>query len=270
MALPFFSWRSIFIFSGDGEWPVDIEDSTVTFFEGFGKHVDNLMQLINSVYPELRSHVGDDAWLSTRAILTTTNEKVSHINKDVMDLLHDKATIYLSMDSVTDPDKAVMYQPDLLNSQNPPGLPRHSLALKVGVPVMILRNLDPPRLCNGTRAIVTHLYRNSIAVRILNGSARGEIAVIPRIPMKADNCWVQFQRRQLPVSLAFAMTVNKSQGQTLEVVGVDLRESCFAHGQLYVACSRVGRPDCLFLLAPRRKTKNVVYRRALLSPFERP
>jgi ATP-dependent DNA helicase PIF1 len=128
---------------------------------------------------------------------------------------------------------------------------------------MILRNLDPPRLCNGTRAVVTHMYRNCIAVRIMTGAARGEIALIPRIPMKAENCYVEFYRRQLPISVAFAIAINKSQGQTLDVVGVDLRESCFSHGQLYVACSRVGRPDNLIILSADRRTKNVVYRPAL-------
>ena len=84
-----------------------------------------------------------------------------------MKLLPNKETVYLSMDSVADLDEAVNFLPELLNRQNPPGLPRHILALKVDVPVNILRNLGSPRLCNGTRAVVTHMYRNSIAVRIL-------------------------------------------------------------------------------------------------------
>ncbi|KYM98545.1 ATP-dependent DNA helicase PIF1 [Cyphomyrmex costatus] len=46
-------------------------------------------------------------------------------------------------------------------------------------------------------------------------------------------------RRQFPIKLAFAMTINKSQGQTFEKVGIDLRRDVFNHGQLYVAFSRV-------------------------------
>ena len=59
------------------------------------------------------------------------------------------------------------------------------------------------------------------------------------------------------------MTINKSQGQSLKVVGINLEEPPFSHGQLYVAASRVGNPDNVFLLMPGAKTTNVVYKEAL-------
>jgi ATP-dependent DNA helicase PIF1 len=59
------------------------------------------------------------------------------------------------------------------------------------------------------------------------------------------------------------MTINKSQGQSLGVVGLSLGDPVFSHGQLYVGCSRVGNPNHLFVVSPDSKTKNVVYNEAL-------
>jgi ATP-dependent DNA helicase PIF1 len=59
------------------------------------------------------------------------------------------------------------------------------------------------------------------------------------------------------------MTINKAQRQSLRVAGINLENPCFSHGQLYVACSRVGTPKQLYIYAPERKTKNVVYPKAL-------
>jgi len=59
------------------------------------------------------------------------------------------------------------------------------------------------------------------------------------------------------------MSINKAQGQSLEICGINLEHPCFSHGQFYVACSRVGKPSSLFMYAKNGKTKNVVYRKAL-------
>ncbi|CAK1588385.1 unnamed protein product [Parnassius mnemosyne] len=59
--------------------------------------------------------------------------------------------------------------------------------------------------------------------------------------------------------LAFAMTIDKSQGQTLSVCGLDLGTPCFSHGQPYMACSHVGKPSSLFVLAKNGLTKSIVH-----------
>ncbi|GFU94231.1 ATP-dependent DNA helicase [Trichonephila clavipes] len=70
----------------------------------------------------------------------------------------------------------------------------------------------------------------------------------------------EFKRLQFPVRLAFAMTINKAQGQSLQECGLNLENPCFSHGQLYVACSRIGKPSDL---RTRWKTRNIVYPTAL-------
>ena len=59
------------------------------------------------------------------------------------------------------------------------------------------------------------------------------------------------------------MTINKSQGQALKVVGLDLEEPCFSHGQLYVEISRVGNEKNLLILAENGRTRNIVYQEVL-------
>ena len=97
---------------------------------------------------------------------------------------------------------------------------------------------------------------NVIEATIIKGKYKGEDVLIPRISMILTDLPFDFKRLQLPMRLAFAMTINKSQGQSLEVCGINLEFPCFAHGQLYVACSRVGKPSSLFIYAPQ-KTKKI-------------
>ena len=78
-------------------------------------------------------------------------------------------------------------------------------------------------------------------VELTTGDHAGHKVFIPRIsnyPTEQEVAF-KFSRRQFPIRLCFAMTINKSQGQTVKQVGLDLRRPVFTHGQFYVAVSRV-------------------------------
>ena len=128
---------------------------------------------------------------------------------------------------------------------------------------MLLRNLDPPKLCNGTRLIVTQMFPHVVQAKIISAAGRGESVFIPTIPLIPTDLPFEFKRTQIAVRVCFALTINKSQGQSLKVAGINLESPCFSHGQLYVACSRVGTSERLFINTVDKKTKNVVYRQAL-------
>ena len=144
---------------------------------------------------------------------------------------------YESVDSVVEVEDAVHYPVEFLHSLDPPGIPSHVLFLKVVAPIMLLRNFNPPKLCNGTRLQVKVLPKHVIEATIFTGVGQGETVFIPRIPMIPSDHPFQFKRLQFPVKVCYAMTINKTQGQSLKVAGVDLRSDCFSHGQLHVACS---------------------------------
>ncbi|UYV81485.1 hypothetical protein LAZ67_20001335 [Cordylochernes scorpioides] len=107
--------------------------------------------------------------------------------------------------------------------------------------LILIRNLDPPRLCNGTRLCITQMGTNVLQARILTGSFRGEEVLIPRIPIIPNDLPFKFRRLQFPVMVAFSLTINKSQGQTLQVVGVHL-EFRFSE---YEASFKPERSSCI-------------------------
>ncbi|XP_037932421.1 ATP-dependent DNA helicase pif1-like [Teleopsis dalmanni] len=131
-------------------------------------------------------------WLQSRAILAAKNLDVDEINSKIQAMLPGNLISLKSIDTVVDENEIVNYPTDFLNSLDLPELPPHNLVLKVGSPIILLHNLNPPKL-------------------------------------------------------SFAMTINKSQCQTLKVCGLNLENTCFSHGQLYVACSRIGKPSDLYM-----------------------
>ena len=149
-------------------------------------------------------------------------------------------TRYFSTDTAVDEDSTI-YAVEFLNTLNPPGCSTHILELKVGLPIMLLRNINPSKLVN--RLCIDKLFPKLIVATVLTGTGKGEQALIPRIPLIPNDDWIQFQRVQFLVRVTSAMSIKKAQGQTIKHCGVNLSEQCFSHGQLYEALSQVGSPS---------------------------
>ncbi|XP_026450717.1 ATP-dependent DNA helicase PIF1-like [Papaver somniferum] len=185
-------------------------------------------------------------------------------------ILHGETYMMIRDDHGRDSD----FITEFLNNLSPPGSPPFKLDLKVGCPIMLLRNLAPKEgLCNGTILVVTRCGRHVIKAKIITGEKAGEVVFIPRITFQplASELNTQMERRQFPIRVAYAMTINKSQGQSVKNVGIYLRTQVFSHGQLYVALSRCTAARRITLLFPNESnvskdplTKNVVYPEVLL------
>jgi hypothetical protein len=225
-------------------------------------------ELCERVFPaaELANASQTPGFFAKRAILAIRNDQLPPFNASLMDQLPGEVHTYYAVDRAhtEDGDSADEVPREYLQTIQVSGLPPSILQLKVGSPVMLLRNLRPQDgLCNGTRLVVTHLGRYIIRARILTGDYEGDEHLIPRIELSTldgELPWI-LSRRQFPIRPCFAITINKSQGQSLDVVGVDLQTSAFAHGQLYVALSRCTDVYRLTILLPEGidTTLNVVW-----------
>jgi hypothetical protein len=200
-----------------------------------------------------------DQTLAERSILCPTNEIALQVNETVLKRLEGPELILDSNDALltaerkaqVDEETELRYPPEILYKQTPNGMPAHSLSLKEGAVVILLRNIRvQDGLCNGTRLRFLKLHESKLLLkcRILTGPNAGKIELIPRMDLDSTpspGFPFILRRRQFPVRLAYAMTINKSQGQTFKICGVYLPTQCFAHGQFYVAVSRCSTAEGL-------------------------
>ncbi|XP_019190610.1 PREDICTED: uncharacterized protein LOC109185068 [Ipomoea nil] len=244
--------------------------------------IDNLLQpqgdpieaIVKSTFPMFLAGNCDLEYLNGRAILAPTLDVVNEINQYMSSLNLVDGRTYYSSDAICRSDIctdtfAELHTPEFLNGLRCSGIPNHSLALKVGSPVMLLRNIDHSLgLCNGTRLVITRLADHVVEAEILSGKNVGTRVLVTRLSMTPSDRRFpfKFERRQFPLMLSYAMTINKSQGQSLTNVGLFLKKPVFVHGQLYVALSRVSNPNGLKVVILDENgdydssTSNVVYK----------
>lgn len=176
---------------------------------------------------------------ATHVVLTPTNEQAFRINAQRLAALPGRETAF---------DGAVKgeFDPRLFPTESP-------LLLKPGARVMMIRNDPGGRFVNGTLGEVESVEGGAVRVRIGEEVVRVDPVDWERVKYvydekeKAIGQEVIGAFKQLPLRLAWAMTVHKSQGLTLDRLYVDMGRGMFAHGQAYVALSRARALDGLWL-----------------------
>ena len=213
------------------------------------------------------------------AILCPLHTSVDYINARCLDKWRGDVVSKVSVDAYADDNDALVVTLEQINARTPNGSPPHRLNLKKGMGLILLRNMSAGMM-NGTRLMLLDARPNVLVCKVMNGSATGTTVYLPRFVFthEGPDQPLKWTRRQFPVKPCWAMTINKSQAQTLQaaavclvqvtdddggIVAVDPAE-VFSHGQLYVALSRCGDPDRVrvYVTAERMRSNtvwNVVY-----------
>ena len=192
-----------------------------------------------------------------RLIVCSTNACVDEHNENALRMFPGEKFISRSATriekvrhvSLDDEHPSEVIVPEMTYNYAPTGVPPHMLQLKIGVPVMVIRNVLHPYLVNGAIFVVKKITRRVLHVAELGRD--GDVVdthMLHRIDFQFEFSDVKVTRRQFPVRLAFAATVHKGKGQTLRQVVVDLRSNFFSPGQLYVALSRARQSPHVLLL----------------------
>ena len=262
---------------GDGTAPVVNDTDMIELPDDLCSVIDkddekkSMKEFCSEIFPNLDRNIGDETWLEGRAILSPTNREVDKINELMVDKMSGELLTLHSSDSLDNNRDAYRYNVEYINTLNPSGLPASRLTLKPGMPVMLMRNLNPTQgLCNGTRLVFKYMISHRLLVCRTVGLDVNRDVYIPRITLRPKERQYPFEwsRRQFPIRAAFSITINKAQGQTMKMVGVWLPDPVFSHGQLYVGSGRVGAPQRLRFAVKkdagsRNCTRNVVYREVL-------
>jgi len=197
---------------------------------------------------------GDPMHLMSRVILSPVNSVVDRINRRVSAMMpSDRPSLaYLSVNTpdahdVYDPTSAV-FAIDNLQAIESADIPVHALNLTVGMPVMCMQNLDVANgICNGTTMIVERLSGNIVWCRV-NTRFGQRLQPIAPTRFTYNSNGFKFTRTQLPLRVAFCVTLNRSQGGTYDHVAYHGLRQIWAHGMLFVAVTRVTSPDGLTIL----------------------
>ncbi|GKB85688.1 ATP-dependent DNA helicase PIF1-like protein [Tanacetum coccineum] len=179
---------------------------------------------------EMKIDIPNDILISdNRAILAPTHEVIGVINDRLLSQIPGEEVVYCSSDSICESEGVdntyteSLYSPEVLNGLKLSGIPNHRLALKVGAPVMLVQNINQTAsLCNGTRLRILKLGEHVFEAQIMTSTNVHHTTIIPRLKLSPSDkrLPLKINRRQFSLAVCFAMTINKSQGQSLSNVGL--------------------------------------------------
>ena len=194
-----FSEYILKIGNGEEEIVDEIGENIIQIPKGY--LVNTLEELIDTTFPELDLGCDD---ITDGCIYTPLNKNVRIINDICIEKFPGDSKTYLSADSILEEDHKEAVPVEYLNVMNPSGISDHNLSLKIGAPVMLLRNLQAGpnvSLRNGTRMVVIQMMDRALEVEVAAGINKGLRVFLPRVPQydKSGDYPFTLVRRQFPL-----------------------------------------------------------------------
>jgi hypothetical protein len=190
-------------------------------------------------------------------ILAFTLDQCSIINDAVMSRFPGAPEYRVATDDLSECRQPDEYPQEYVSSMNIHGVPPAVLPLQINARYMIVRNANPPAICNGILAQLISSTRYTCRMKLLSGPGKNQVVYLPRfttrVQSESSGLPFAFTRRQFPIIPAYCVSVHKSQGQSLHNIGIVAEKDAFAHGQVYVAMSRVGSWDNVAFYSPRNE-----------------
>ena len=212
-------------------------------------HCSDIESLMTFIYSNLDSaSLPPPKYFLNWMILAPQNSNVSSINETLLDRMNGDVKTYYSTDQIIWESGAnghshLLITPEFLCSVKSTSLPPRELRIKIGCPLNLIWNLSPLiSLCNGSHMIVVRMSEQVLQVRLIRRDHDGQFTLIPQISLiliLTPNYTFKIWWWQFPVQLAFTVTINQSQGQSVKYVGLESCILVFAHSQLYIALSQV-------------------------------
>ena len=186
-------------------------------------------------------------------VLTLTLQDADVINDHCIQVMGGCDREAHAADTFVDCRHPDMYPREIVSGMRMPGVPPSCLKLKLGCRYMIVKNMLKT-VFNGVRCqLVAFAGSRCVFIKLISGPGSGTTMLLPAcvFNISPDQSGLPFliRRRQLPMIIAFAVTVHKAQGQTLSKVGLYVTHEFFAHGQLYTALSRTRGWCNIFVLS---------------------
>jgi hypothetical protein len=217
-------------------------------------------------------------------IMAFTLESCKRINKACMAAMTAASWDAAAYDDAKDNKDPDCYTTEYLSELTLHGVPPAVLPMTVGARYMITKNYDiSAGVCNGifgqllaasrnVAQVILHLHFASspmthFQVRLLSGPQKGRVALLPRCShhVSCENSGLPFTftRVQFPLSPGYCVSVHKSQGQSLDIVGLIADTDSFAHGQVYTALSRTSGWAKIHVIMKEKFLFNLVHKHVL-------